>query len=178
MGQVCTATSRIYVQEKVYDKFLEQFKEYTIQNSKSGDPFDENTTHGPQISRSQQEKILRYVEAAKAEGGRLLLGGSQSAGGKGYFVEPTIFADTKHHMKAVREEIFGPFAVIESFASDADAIEKANDTDYGLGAAVFSRDIVRAHKAAAAIQAGMIWVSLVLDGQDPEPNRLILRIDQ
>ena len=81
-------------------------------------------------------------------------------------------------MKAVREEIFGPFAVIESFASDADAIEKANDTDYGLGAAVFSRDIVRAHKAAAAIQAGMVWVSLVLDGQDPEPNRLILWIDQ
>ena len=164
MGQVCTATSRIYVQDKIYDKFLEQFKEYTIQNSRSGDPFDEKTTHGPQVSRAQQEKILRYVETAKAEGGRLLLGGSQSAtgGGKGYFVEPTIFADTKHHMTAVREEIFGPFAVIESFSTDADAFEKANDTEYGLGAAVFSRDIVRAHKAAAAIQAGMVWVSAVL----------------
>ena len=177
---MCTATSRIYVQEKVYDKFLEQFKEYTIQNSKSGDPFDENTTHGPQISRSQQEKILRYVEAAKAEGGRLLLGGSETRGqdGKGYFVEPTIFADTKHHMKAVREEIFGPFAVIESFATDADAFEKANDTEYGLGAAVFSRDIVRAHKAAAAIQAGMVWVSAVPVGRDRITNVLTPATDQ
>ena len=95
MGQVCTATSRIYVQDKIYDRFLEQFKEYTIQNSKSGDPFDEKTPHGPQVSRAQQEKILRYVETAKAEGGRLLLGESQSqpAPGKGHFVEPTIVAD-------------------------------------------------------------------------------------
>ncbi|RYP45864.1 hypothetical protein DL769_011432 [Monosporascus sp. CRB-8-3] len=158
MGQVCTSTSRIYVQDTIYDKFLDRFKEYTMENTTSGSQFDEKTTHGPQISKVQQEKILSYVESAKSEGGRLLLGGKPGAE-KGYFVEPTIFADTKNHMKAVREEIFGPFVVIQSFSSDEDAIEKANDTEYGLGAAVFSRDIVRAHKAAAAIEAGMVWIN-------------------
>lgn len=145
------------MQDSVYEKFVEQFKEYTVQNSTSGSQFDEKTTHGPQISKVQQEKILSYVESAKSEGGRLVLGGKAGAG-QGFFVEPTIFADTKNHMKAVREEIFGPFVVIQSFASDEDAIEKANDTEYGLGAAVFSKDIVRAHKAAGAIEAGMVWV--------------------
>lgn len=156
---MCTSTSRIYVQDKVYDKFVNQFKEYTIQNTMSGNQFDAKTTHGPQISKVQQEKILSYVESASSEGGTLVLGGKPGAE-KGYFVQPTIFADMKNHMKAVREEIFGPFVVIQSFTSDEDAIEKANDTEYGLGAAVFSKDIIRAHKAAGAIEAGMVWVGV------------------
>ncbi len=156
---MCTSTSRIYVQDTVYDKFVNQFKEYTIQNTTSGNQFDEKTTHGPQISKVQQEKILSYVESASSEGGTLVLGGKPGAE-KGYFVQPTIFADMKNHMKAVREEIFGPFVVIQSFTSDEDAIEKANDTEYGLGAAVFSKDIIRAHKAAGAIEAGMVWVGV------------------
>ncbi|CAJ2500214.1 Uu.00g030670.m01.CDS01 [Anthostomella pinea] len=158
MGQVCTSTSRIYVQDSIYDKFLEQFKEYTIQNTTSGSQFDDKVTHGPQISKAQQEKIQSYIATAKSEGGRLLLGGN-SHSGKGYFVEPTIFADMKNDMKASREEVFGPFVVIQSFSSEDDAVEKANDSEYGLGAAVFTRDIVRGHKVAAAVEAGMVWIN-------------------
>jgi acyl-CoA reductase-like NAD-dependent aldehyde dehydrogenase len=115
-------------------------------------------THGPQISKAQQEKILSYVESAKSEGARLILGGEVS-NKQGYFVDPTIFADTKNDMKASREEVFGPFVVVQSFKSEDEVIEKANDTEYGLGAAVFTKDIVRGHRVAGEIQAGMVWVS-------------------
>jgi aldehyde dehydrogenase (NAD+) len=157
-GQVCTSTSRIYVQESVYEKFLEEFKKYTQENTTIGSQFDSNVTHGPQISKAQQEKILGYVESAKSEGARLILGGEVS-NKQGYFVDPTIFADTKNDMKASREEVFGPFVVVQSFKSEDEVIEKANDTEYGLGAAVFTKDIVRGHRVAGEIQAGMVWVS-------------------
>lgn len=157
-GQVCTSTSRIYVQEPIYEKFLEEFKKYTQENTTIGSQFDSNVTHGPQISKSQQEKILSYVESAKSEGARLILGGEVS-NKQGYFVDPTIFADTKNDMKASREEVFGPFVVVQSFKSEDEVIEKANDTEYGLGAAVFTKDIVRGHRVAGEIQAGMVWVS-------------------
>lgn len=157
-GQVCTSTSRIYVQESIYEKFLEDFKKYTQENTTIGSQFDSNVTHGPQISKSQQEKILSYVESAKSEGARLILGGEIS-NKQGYFVDPTIFADTKNDMKASREEVFGPFVVVQSFKSEDEVIEKANDTEYGLGAAVFTKDIVRGHRVAGEIQAGMVWVS-------------------
>lgn len=157
-GQVCTSTSRIYVQESVYEKFLEEFKKYTQENTTIGSQFDSNVTHGPQISKSQQEKIMSYVESAKSEGARLVLGGEVS-NKQGYFVNPTIFADTKNDMKASREEVFGPFVVVQSFKSEDEVIEKANDTEYGLGAAVFTKDIVRGHRVAGEIQAGMVWVS-------------------
>lgn len=157
-GQVCTSTSRIYVQDSVYEKFLEQFKKYTQENTTIGSQFDGNVTHGPQISKSQQEKILSYVDSAKSEGARLVLGGEVS-NKQGYFVDPTIFADVRDDMKAVREEVFGPFVVVQSFKSEDEVIEKANDTEYGLGAAVFTKDIVRGHRVAGEIQAGMVWVS-------------------
>jgi aldehyde dehydrogenase (NAD+) len=157
-GQVCTSTSRIYVQDSIYEKFLEEFKKYTQENTTIGSQFDSNVTHGPQISKSQQEKILSYVESAKSEGARLILGGEVS-NKQGYFVDPTIFADTKNDMKASREEVFGPFVVVQSFKSEDEVIEKANDTEYGLGAAVFTKDIVRGHRVAGEIQAGMVWVS-------------------
>ncbi|KAI0007139.1 aldehyde dehydrogenase [Xylariaceae sp. FL0662B] len=156
-GQICTSTSRIYVQEPIYDKFLQQFKEYTEKKVRSGSQFDEDVNHGPQISKAQQERIFSYVASAKSEGGRLLLGGKISD--KGYFVEPTIFADMNNNMRAVREEIFGPFVVIQSFKEEEEVIEKANDTEYGLGAALFTRDVVKAHKVAARIEAGMVWVN-------------------
>lgn len=157
-GQVCTSTSRIYVQDSVYDKFLEEFKKYTQENTTIGSQFDSNVTHGPQISKSQQEKIMSYVDSAKSEGARLVLGGEVS-NKQGYFVDPTIFADVRNDMKAVREEVFGPFVVVQSFKSEDEVIEKANDTEYGLGAAVFTKDIVRGHRVAGEIQAGMVWVS-------------------
>jgi aldehyde dehydrogenase (NAD+) len=157
-GQVCTSTSRIYVQDSVYEKFLEEFKKYTQENTTIGSQFDSNVTHGPQISKVQQEKIMSYVESAKSEGARLILGGEVSDK-QGYFVNPTIFADTKNDMKASREEVFGPFVVVQLFKTEDEVIEKANDTEYGLGAAVFTKDIVRGHRVAGEIQAGMVWVS-------------------
>lgn len=158
MGQICTSTSRLYVQDSVYDKFLDMFREYTKANSKVGSQFDSNINHGPQISKTQQERILSYVDSAKSEGARLVLGGDKPDQEGGYFVMPTIFADVTNDMKAVREEVFGPFVVIQSFNSQQEVIEKANDTQYGLGAAVFTKDIVRGHKVADAIEAGMVWV--------------------
>lgn len=159
-GQVCTSTSRIYVQESVYEKFLEEFKKYTQENTTIGSQFDSSVTHGPQISKSQQEKIMSYVDSAKSEGARLILGGEVS-NKKGYFVDPTIFADVRNDMKASREEVFGPFVVVSSFKSEDEVIEKANDTEYGLGAAVFTKDIVRGHRVAGEIQAGMVWVGCI-----------------
>lgn len=159
MGQVCTATSRIYVHDSIYESFVESFKQYTIANSKVGSQFDPVANHGPQVSRAQRDRILGYVDSARSEGGQLVLGGGgTSSFDKGYFVEPTIFKDTNRSMKAVREEVFGPFAVIQSFTDEQDAISKANDTEYGLGAAVFTENISRGHKVAAAIEAGMVWV--------------------
>ncbi|KAK5203030.1 mitochondrial aldehyde dehydrogenase [Exophiala xenobiotica] len=132
MGQICTATSRIYVQDAVYDDFVQKFKEYTIANTKLGNQFDPESTHGPQVSANQLKRILSYVGSAKSEGAELVLGGVAGSG-KGYFIEPTIFKDVHNNMKVVREEIFGPFAVIQSFKTEEEVVEKANDTEYGLG---------------------------------------------
>jgi len=158
MGQICTATSRIYVQDTIYDKFIDQFTEYTKQTSVLGSQFDEKTNHGPQVSKAQYEKILQYAESAKSAGAKLVLGG-KAAKDKGYFIEPTIFADVKSDMQVVQEEVFGPFVVIQPFKTEEQVIELANDTQYGLGAALFTRDIVKGHRVAGAIEAGTVWVS-------------------
>jgi len=157
MGQICTATSRIYVQSAIYDEFIERFIQYTKETSVIGSQFDGATTHGPQVSKIQHEKIMQYIDSAKSEGAQLVLGGAAKSG-PGYFIEPTIFKDASNSMKVVREEIFGPFVVIQPFDTEEEAVQKANDTDYGLGAAVFTRDVVRAHRVAGAIEAGMVWV--------------------
>jgi aldehyde dehydrogenase (NAD(P)+) len=159
MGQICTATSRIYVQDTIYDTFIKQFKQYTIDNSKAGNPFDSSTKHGPQVSKARRDRILSYIQTTKDEGAELVLGEEDTAAEKkGYFVKPTIFSNVSQTMTAVREEVFGPFVVIQSFSTERDAITKANDTQYGLGAAVFTENITRGHRVAAAIQAGMVWV--------------------
>jgi len=101
---------------------------------------------------------MSYVDSAKSEGARLILGGEVS-NEKGFFVDPTIFADVRNDMKASREEVFGPFVVVSSFKSEDEVVEKANDTEYGLGAAVFTKDIVRGHRVAGEIQAGMVWIN-------------------
>ncbi|KAJ0420512.1 aldehyde dehydrogenase [Aspergillus carlsbadensis] len=166
MGQICTATSRIYVQDTFYDTFIEQFKQYTIQNTKVGNPFDASTTHGPQVSKAQRDRILRYIQKTKDEGAELVLGGGEATAegngngnGNGFFVPPTILKNCSQSMTAVREEVFGPFVVIQSFSTEGEAIAKANDTEYGLGAAVFTENITRGHRVAAAIQAGMVWIN-------------------
>lgn len=161
MGQICTSTSRIYVHHSVYRKFLDAFKDYTTKTSVIGSQFDPQVNHGPQVSRSQYDKILHYVDVAKSDGARLLLGGIKN-GDQGYFIKPTIFADATNEMQALRDEIFGPFVMIQPFETDEEVIEKANDTEYGLGAAIFTQDIVRAHRVAGLIDAGSVWVSVLL----------------
>jgi acyl-CoA reductase-like NAD-dependent aldehyde dehydrogenase len=165
MGQVCTATSRLYVQDTIYDQFLEAFKKQTKENTSIGSQFSASTTHGPQISHAAQQKILSYIDVAKSEGATLIHGGTQSGlPEKGYFVEPTVFANCNNDMQIVKEEIFGPFVVIQSFKTEEEVLEKANDSEFGLGAAVFTRDIMRGHRVAGGIEAGMVWVSNILGG--------------
>ncbi|KAL9944478.1 hypothetical protein D7B24_006315 [Verticillium nonalfalfae] len=157
-GEVCTSTSRIYVHEAIYDAFLDKFIEVTKENAKLGDAFDEQVVQGPQVSKVQFDRVISYIEEGKKAGARLLYGGSRHAD-KGYFLEPTIFADTTEDMRIVKEEIFGPVVVISKFSNDAEVIAKANDTSYGLAAALFTQKIGRAHRVARKLQAGMVWIN-------------------
>ncbi|CAA9965371.1 Aldehyde dehydrogenase Ald3 [Pyrenophora teres f. maculata] len=160
-GQVCCATSRILVQEGVYDKFVEAFKECVKNTSVVGDPFKEGTFQGPQVTKAQYDRILSYIEAGKSEGATLVAGGEphKNAGGKGFYISPTIFTNVKDSMRIFREEVFGPFVAISSFKEEEEAIRRANDTTYGLGAAVFTENITKAHRVARRIEAGMVWIN-------------------
>lgn len=156
-GQVCAAGSRIYVQEGVYDEFVEKFKAqaeaYTV-----GDPFDPNTKQGSQISKVQLKKTLGYIESGQKEGARLVTGGKQ-LDQPGYFVTPTILADCTEDMNIIKEEIFGPVAVISKFSTVDEVIEKANSSKYGLGAGVFTNDVNKAIHVSNKIHSGSIWVN-------------------
>ena len=159
-GQICTATSRILVQEPVYDRFVELFKTAVTNVSVLGDPFEDSTYQGPQVTRAQYERVLGYIQSARDEGATVAMGGEAAPqNGKGFFIAPTIFTDVKPSMKIYREEIFGPCVSIVPFRTEAEALEMANDTTYGLGAAVFTKDLVRAHRVAREIEAGMVWVN-------------------
>lgn len=158
MGQVCSATSRIFVQDTIYDKFVEALKEYTIKTSKFGDVFDDSVVQGPQVSSLQHKRVLSYIEKGKAEGARVVLGG-KAPEGKGYFVEPTIFADVDDSMTIMKEEIFGPVVCITKFSTEEEAVSRANNTTYGLGSAVFSENTSRCVRVANAIRAGSVWVN-------------------
>lgn len=162
MGQICTATSRVLVQEGVYDSFVNLFKEVVKSTSKVGDPFAEDTFQGPQVTKAQYEKVLGYIESGKSEGATLAAGGvphKNVGDGKGFFIEPTVFTDVKDTMKIYREEVFGPFVVIASFKTEEEALAMANDTTYGLGSALFTRDVERAHRVASRLEAGMVWIN-------------------
>lgn len=160
-GQICTATSRVLVQEGCYDRFVEMFKKTIGETSKVGDPFQEETFQGPQVTKAQFERVLGYIESGKSEGATLAMGGTayKDVGGKGFFVEPTVFTGVKDSMKIYREEVFGPFVVVSSFKTEEEAVAKANDTTYGLGSAVFTQDITKAHRVARNIEAGMVWIN-------------------
>uniref|UniRef100_A0A8H7TWQ6 Aldehyde dehydrogenase domain-containing protein n=1 Tax=Bionectria ochroleuca TaxID=29856 RepID=A0A8H7TWQ6_BIOOC len=156
-GEVCTSTSRIYVEESIYDKFVERFVEVTQDNDKVGDNFNEATYYGAQISKTQFDKVLGYIEDGKKRAAKLLYGGARS-GSQGYFIQPTVFVDTTEDMKIVREEIFGPVVVI-SFKTEDEVVYKCNDTSYGLAAALFTENVSKAHLVARRLQAGMVWIN-------------------
>ena len=182
-GQICIATSRILVQETIYDEFVTAFKKQVQEISKVGDPFSDETFQGPQVTKAQYERVLSYIEAGKSEGAELLMGGEAHknvGGGKGFFVAPTVrnfcissspgatiliidctqvFTKVNASMRVFREEVFGPFVVIVPFKDEEDALAKANDTTYGLGSAIFTKDIVKAHRLARKIEAGMVWIN-------------------
>ncbi|RYC65603.1 hypothetical protein CHU98_g572 [Xylaria longipes] len=159
-GQICTATSRILVHESVYDDFVAQFREIIKTTSKVGDPFAKDTFQGPQITKERFDAVLGFVEHGQSEGATLAMGGKPCPlDGKGYFIEPTIFTDVKDTMKIYREEIFGPFVVVAAFKTEDEAIRMANSTTYGLGAALFSQNLELAHRVAARIESGMVWIN-------------------
>jgi len=157
-GQVCTSTSRIYVHEKVYDDFVKCFTEFTKKSANIGSPFTEDVNHGPQVSKNQFDRILSYIETGRKEGATVLSGGVQVER-KGYYIEPTIFVEASETATIVRDEIFGPVVVIGKFANEAEAVAKANDTSYGLAAALFTEKISRGHIIARKLQAGMVWIN-------------------
>eukprot|EP00127_Corallochytrium_limacisporum_P003050 Clim_evm6s145 gene=Clim_evmTU6s145 len=157
MGQCCIASSRIFVEESIYDEFcnrmVEQCKTWAV-----GDQWSANTMHGPQVDKDQYDKILDLIESGKKSGARLLTGGGR-CGQQGYFVEPTVFCDVPDDARIAREEIFGPVLQIFKFKDIDEVIERANNTDYGLGAGVFTRDIKKAHRIINAVRAGTIYVN-------------------
>lgn len=166
-GQICFAASRLLVQEKVYDQVVEAVAA-AAQSFKLGNGRDADTMLGPLVSRKQQERVLDYCASGIAQGAELVTGGKRH-GDKGYFVEPTVFANTNPSMKIVQEEIFGPVVSIMPFKEMDDALKLANDSVYGLAANVWTRDINKAHKMAARLEAGSVWINChgIIDAAAP-----------
>lgn len=157
MGQCCCAGSRTFVEDKIYDEFVE--KSVLRAKSKSvGNPFDLNTEQGPQIDQDQLMKIMSMIDSGKEEGAKLMSGGER-IGSKGYFVAPTVFADVKDDMTIAKEEIFGPVQQILKFSDLDEVIKRANHTNYGLAAAVFTQDIDKANYLVQGLRAGTVWVN-------------------
>uniref|UniRef100_A0A8C9W1Q8 Aldehyde dehydrogenase 1 family, member A3 n=1 Tax=Scleropages formosus TaxID=113540 RepID=A0A8C9W1Q8_SCLFO len=156
-GQCCTAAARVFVEEPVYEEFVRR----SVESAKKvavGDPMDPRMSHGPQIDQRQVDKILDLIEAGKREGAKLECGGC-AVEDRGLFVQPTVFSGVRDHMRIATEEIFGPVQCIFSFKSQEEAIDRANRTQYGLAAAVFTRDMDRALSISSALQAGTVWVN-------------------
>jgi len=156
-GQCCCAGSRIYVQEGIYDKFMEAFKKRTAEN-KVGDPFAEDTFQGPQVSKLQYDRIMDYIKVGKEEGATVEIGGERH-GDKGYFIQPTIFSNVTPDMKISQEEIFGPVCSVAKFKTEEEVISLGNDSTYGLAAAVHTKDLNTAIRISNALHAGTVWVN-------------------
>lgn len=156
-GQCCCAGSRLYVEEKIYDEFVDRSvaraKKRTV-----GDPLDPSTEQGPQVDDAQFDKVMGYIDSGRQQGAKMLCGGER-VGNRGYFIRPTVFADVKDDMKIAQEEIFGPVMSILKFKDTDELIDRANKTMYGLAAGVWTRDIGKAHAVANSVRAGTVWVN-------------------
>lgn len=158
-GQMCSATSRLLIHESIAPQLLARLKIAT-EALKLGDAFTEGVTMGPLTSATQLKTVLRYIERGRAEGLTLLTGGKRAAGfERGYFMEPTIFVDVPTDSVLWREEIFGPVLCARTFATEQEAIQLANETDFGLAAGIITNDAVRAERVAQALEAGHIWIN-------------------
>ncbi len=156
-GQVCCAGSRLFIQHGIYETFIEKLAE-KFKSIKVGDPLDPNTQMGSQVNEKQMKQILEYVEIAKKEGARVIAGGEQK-GEKGAFLEPTLIADVKPGMRIEQEEVFGPVLAVIGFETEEEVIKYANDSEYGLGGAVWTQDINVALRVAKAVKTGRMWVN-------------------
>ena len=158
-GQVCSAGSRLFVQEKVYDQALDELLK-TVKDTRIGPGIDPVTQMGPLVSRTQMERVLGYITLGSKEGARMLAGGGRPEGLEaGNFVMPTVFADVDGKMRIAREEIFGPVVSAIPFSDEDDLVAKANSTIYGLVAGVWTGDVARAHRVAHALRAGTVYVN-------------------
>jgi len=166
-GQCCCAGSRLFVEEKIYDQFVEKMVA-KARSRKVGDPFDPTTEQGPQVSQEQFDRVMSYIDAGQKDGAKMLLGGNR-VGDRGYFIQPTVFTDVKDDMKIAKEEIFGPVMSILKFKDADEVIERGNRTFYGLAAAVWTKDISKAIKLSNALRAGTVWVNCfdVFDASAP-----------
>ena len=166
-GQCCCAGSRVFVEEKVHDAFVEKVVE-RAKSRRLGDPFDPQTTQGPQVDQAQFDKVLRYINRGQQAGAKCLTGGRRH-GERGYYVEPTVFDEVEDGMDIARDEIFGPVMSVLRFRDVDEVIQRGNKTFYGLAAAVWTRDVAKAHKFAAGIRAGTVWINCydVLDPAAP-----------
>ncbi|KAK3938544.1 aldehyde dehydrogenase domain-containing protein [Diplogelasinospora grovesii] len=167
-GQVCMANSRIYVQKNVARVFVEAFKQ-RFAAVKDGDPLSKEVNHGPQADEVQYKTVMSYIEQGTKSGGTLVQGGrGKRESTSGFFVEPTVFVDTPEDARIMKEEVFGPVVNINTFETEAEVIAKANDTEYGLYAAVYTRDINRALRVAKALESGYVGVNCTspLTGRD------------
>ncbi len=159
-GEVCAAGSRLFVDRKIHDQFLEKLIDRTMK-MQPGDPLDPKTRFGALVSERQMNTVLGYIDKGKAEGAKLVAGGGRAkvGDGKGYFVQPTVFDGVRNDMTIAREEIFGPVLATIQFDDIEQAVRQANQTPYGLAAAVWTRDIARAHRIARRLQAGTVWIN-------------------
>lgn len=170
-GEVCVGGSRLLLQDEIYDEFLAALKA-KFETLRIGDPMDPSIQVGPLVSEEQLEKVLQYIEIGKQEGAVLVCGGQRLTGekyDKGFFIAPAIFAEVSNEMRIAREEIFGPVLSVIRFSSEEDAIRIANDSEYGLGAGIWTKDLSRALRVGRALQAGTVWVNDYLTSTPGNP---------
>jgi len=170
MGEVCNAGSRLLVQDVIHDEFVERFVSEGREAFRAGDPLDPGTNLGPLVTFEAQKRVLGLIDTGRKEGAKLVFGGDVPGNlNRGAYVNPTLFTGVRNSMTIARQEIFGPVASVIRFSTIDEAIAIANDTDYGLAAGIWTRDLDRAHRLIKEIQAGIIWVNCFDEGDMTQP---------